>query len=308
MQQDNYHEKMRRSTKYQIEDGIEAVFYRVSSAINERISAYRNGQPEQMYLLNIYQNSLSGTGNALPFDEAGFRFFSQFDEDGLLLYILAAIGFGRRTCLDIGCGRPMGSNSANLFANWSFSGLGVDGSKADIDAARRWYQRCRSTMFSPPDIINRIINVENVNELIEEATEPDSQLDVLSLDIDGIDFWILKAIRSSPRIIIAEFNPFIPRDRSVTVPHRDPITSPEHLTSGYYGCSLRALVELANFRGYRLVGVSAGVNAFFVLESEIPEGLLPPVTVSTALDTPRRSSHFRNCEDHTLLSREWVEV
>ena len=290
------------------QDRLEGYFFRLATAASERGSAYRNGQPQQMQLFVDYQSASLQAVEVPALDDVGFRVFSQFDEDGLLLYILSVIGMGRRRCIDIGCGRPMGSNSANLFVNWLFKGVGIDGNHADVQAARRWYSRCRSTMFSPPAILHKIVTEQNINELVQASEEAGSPLDVMSLDIDGIDFWVWKNLRSSPRVVIAEFNPAIPQGHSVTVPRREPITTTVHLKAGYYGCSLEALVELGRSKGYRLVGVSAGVNAFFVLESEIPQGLLPPLTASEALSSPRRSARFQDCEDEVLLSYDWALI
>jgi hypothetical protein len=153
-----------------------------------------------------------------------------------------------------------------------------------------------------------VVSEKNINELVEESQDGDSPLDVLSLDIDGIDYWIWDRLESKPRVVIAEYNPAIPQGHSVTVPLREPITPVEFLKAGYYGCSLEALVKLGGAKGYRLVGVSAGVNAFFVLDSEIADGLLPRLTASEALSSPRRAARFQGRENQDLLSREWVQT
>ena len=86
-------------------DWIERTLYRVATAANERLSAYWRGQPQQLqYLLEL--QARRSTPEQLPaFDEVGFRLYSQFDEDGLLLYVLALIGTGARRCVDIGSGQ-----------------------------------------------------------------------------------------------------------------------------------------------------------------------------------------------------------
>jgi hypothetical protein len=201
----------------------------------------------------------------------------------------------------------MGSNNTNLIANWRWHGLGFDGDAAKIRGARRWYSRNRSTMFDPPRMQTAIVSEKNVNELLGEH-EFGNDVDVLSIDIDGIDYWVWKALDATPRVVVIEFNCCLPADRAVTVPVRDPITSLEDRKSQFAGASLAALVKLANTKGYRFVGGSAGVNAFFVLESEIPSGLLPAASVQESLARLKPAGRHPLHNDPTLLSRPWVEV
>ncbi len=60
-----------------------------------------------------------------PFDairDAGFRCYSQFEEDGILLYILAGIGMKTRRVVEIGCGTGVENMSTNLILNHGFEG------------------------------------------------------------------------------------------------------------------------------------------------------------------------------------------
>jgi len=93
--------------------------------------------------------------------------------------------------------------------------------------------------------------------------------DLLSIDIDSHDYWVWKAIRATPRVVVIEYNPSFGPDLSVTIPY-----SPEDrefrydakFRGGiYHGASLRALTALGTEKGYSLVGCgSDGANAFFV--------------------------------------------
>jgi hypothetical protein len=76
----------------------------------------------------------------------------------------------------------------------------------------------------------------------------------------------------------------------------------------FSGASLAALAKLGAARGYRFVGASAGVNAFFVLESEIPTGTLPPASVANVLEEPRLSGRQAPTRNEELLGYPWVHV
>lgn len=290
-----------------LEDRAENLYYRAATALRERTSAYWTDQPAQLQLQLRYRE-LVDAGSPLPqLAEVGWRRYSQFDEDGQLLFLLSVVGSGTKRIVDIGCGRPMGSNATNLLVNWGWQGLGLDGDAANIAAATRWYRRNRATMFAPPQLRTAVVSPDNVGALIADAGFGDG-IDVLSIDVDGLDLWIWQAIEATPRIVAIEFNAQLPSDRSITVPMRDPITTPEANRAGHIGASLAALVRLGASKGYRFVGVSAGVNAWFVHSSAPNAELLPEADVTEALDRPVSAYRRPPRADDPVLAMEWVEV
>ena len=128
----------------------------------------------------------------------------------------------------------------------------------------------------PTDIRQEFITAENINELFEAYDVPD-EFDVLSIDIDSNDYWVLKALdeRYRPRVLVMEYNASLgPVDRK-TIAY-----DPHHVwdVSSYFGASLAALHSVASARGYALVGCdSAGVNAFWVRDNALAgfESLTP---------------------------------
>jgi len=109
-----------------------------------------------------------------------------------------------------------------------------------------------------------MITPRNVQELFT-ASEVPAELDVLSIDVDGADYWIWEAVDAyHPRVVVIEYN-------SALDPCRR-LVQPADLEGGwdgtsYYGASLGALRALGGRKGYRLVHTElSGVNAFFVRE------------------------------------------
>ena len=295
----------RRAARMMARDRAESALYRVATAANERLSTYWRGQPEQLALHLGYREGLHR--DDLPgLDDVGFRVYSQFDEDGMLLYLLSLVGMGSRRCIDIGCGFPMGSNTTNLIVNWRFDALRVDGDPGHIARGNRWFRRNRDTMFRGPRSICSVVAPDNVNTLLAAEGFGDD-VDLLSLDIDGVDYWVWDAMEVTPRVVVVEFNASLPAGRALTVPPRPPITTVDDMRAHFYGASLDAFVELARRRGYRFVGVSAGPNAFFVHESAIPVGTLSEPDVAAALDRPGRAIG-RGPPDAALLTLPWLEL
>src|SRR4029077_13460873 len=108
----------------------------------------------------------------------------------------------------------------------------------------------------------------------------EGEIDLLSLDIDGIDYWVWNAIECiQPRVVVLEFNQGLGATKAVTVPNKpDFVYDWNH--SYYGGASLPAFIKLGRKKGYRLVGTeTTGVNAFFV-RSDIGTAFFPEVPIS----------------------------
>ena len=119
------------------------------------------------------------------------------------------------------------------------------------------------------------VTKENIDAALVDAGFV-GDIGLLSIDIDGNDYWVLEAITSiKPRIIVAEYNSTFGPTQAVTVPY-DPTFNrlQAHHSGLYFGASLPALCHLAERKGYRFVGSnSAGINAFFVRDDVV--GTLP---------------------------------
>jgi len=192
----------------------------------------------------------------------GYRVFSQWNEDGILQYLLQRVGIVSRTFIEIGVYDYSESNTRFLVQKDNWRGLIVD---SDAEALDRFTNEgCR--WKTNVDVLCSFVTAENVNDLIRN-TGFAGEIDVFSLDIDGVDYWVWKALDViSPRIVICEYNALLGPDAAVTVPY-DPHfeRSKKHFSWTYAGASLRALSVLAREKGYTLVTCnSGGNNAFFV--------------------------------------------
>jgi hypothetical protein len=193
-----------------------------------------------------------------PYD-AGFKGFSQFNEDGILDYLTTATGCVDKTFVEIGVEDYRESNTRFLLEHRFWSGRTID---AD-DAASRWLRQSKLDFFHDIEHIKSFVTTENVDTLV---SKPFSDLDVLSIDVDGVDYYLWQAVRSAQaKVVLIEFNPLFGPDRRVVVPYRDDFSrSQHHFSCTCYGASLAALADLGSSLGYSLVETSDGPNAFFV--------------------------------------------
>lgn len=207
--------------------------------------------------------------------DAGLRVFSQFEEDGLLMAIFAAIGTTNKTFVDIGASDGIFGNTANLATNFGWSGVLIEGDPVSVARGQAWYATHPDTWRYPPTFVNAMVTRENVNDLIGGGIP--AEPDLLSLDIDGNDYWILEAITTKPRVIICEANvTFGPHP--VTVPY-DPAFV--HAHDNYYGAGAEALRRLCDDKGYRLVGANQWASNLLFVRRGIGEDVLPEVSLES---------------------------
>ena len=134
----------------------------------------------------------------------GFKNFSQFEEDGLLLYIFALLNFNKKTFVEFGADDGINSNAANLHFHHDFTGIFLDGNPKAIERGVHFYKNHGNPKVNNPVFLEAMITAENINELISNGGLQ-GEIGLLSIDIDGNDYWVWKAIDCiSPQVVIIE--------------------------------------------------------------------------------------------------------
>jgi len=245
----------------------------------------------QIALMLHYRNLVQLGKELPPLKQVGFKIYSQTDEDGILLYILSVIGTVSKKCVEICGGDGLESNTTNLILHHYWTGLLFDGDAANVATSRRFFRQHRGTYVYPPKSVHAWITRDNVNELIA-AQGFQGDVDLLSLDLDGIDYWIWQAITViTPRVVVLEYQDILGPDRSWTVPYKEDFRASDYpCTDGmpnFAGASLRAFVNLGKQKGYRLVGCNAlGYNAFFI-RNGIGEKYIPEIAIDDCFTHPK---------------------
>lgn len=221
------------------------------------------------------------------------KLHSQNGEDGILLYILAKTGTVTHRLVELGVGSGRECNTANLAFGGGWSGLWVDQSTRNVKLARYYCREALGPRHSQVKIVSAHLTAENVNGILSDQ-DYTGEIDVLSIDVDGIDYWLWRAIEvTSPRVVVVEYNATFGPVQSVTVPY-DPDFDRlrKHASGFYHGSSLAALTKLAQQKGYVLVGCdSSGVNAFYV-RNDVAFNRLPTVEPEVAYYPERRRSRL----------------
>ncbi|MBP0005271.1 MAG: hypothetical protein J7642_16425 [Cyanobacteria bacterium SBC] len=214
--------------------------------------------------------------NAQNLRDNEFKVYSQWGEDGTIQFLINRISIKNKIFIEFGVENYLESNTRFLLRNNNWSGLVIDGSEHHINYIKNdpiyWRHNLKA--------VQAFVTKNNINHLIS-GNGIRGEIGLLSIDIDGNDYWVWKEIDViNPAIIIVEYNYRFGKDRAVTIPYNENfVRSQAHYSMIYYGASLKALWLLGKKKGYAFVGCnSAGNNAFFVRQDLKPTSI-PELTV-----------------------------
>jgi hypothetical protein len=244
-------------------------------------------------------------------NEVEFRISSQWGEDGIIDWLVerAEIPAHLRTFVEFGVESYAEANTRFLLQNRNWRGLVLDGSTAQIELLKKR----DPPLFFRYDLTAKsaVVTRENINDLLTEA-KFSGEIGLLSIDIDGNDYWVWEAISAvRPVICICEYNAVFGDLWPLSIPYeKNFIRSRVESSNLYFGASIVALRSLANRKGYRFLGTnSEGVNAFFVREDYAHhfDGLLQnataqPSRLRESRDAFGRLSYVRGLERAELIS------
>jgi hypothetical protein len=191
----------------------------------------------------------------------GYSVYSQTDEDGIIREIFRRIGEGGRTFVEMGAGNGRENNTLFLLMQ-GWRGAWVEGSARRAQAAQKRF--AEAIAGGRLRVAQEMLTAGNVDKIVAKIA-PASEIDLLSVDLDGNDYYVLEAIRAIvPRVIVAEYNAKFRGDFFWVMKYNE---AHRWDSTDYYGASLKALEILLVARGYVLVGCNiVGMNAFFVRE------------------------------------------
>jgi len=204
--------------------------------------------------------------------------YSQNGEDGIIKELIFRIGVQHRYFVEFGVGTGEECNTALLARQYSWQGLMLESDTVKYDCLSQLYKHTKVTT------LNRTVSADNIESIFQAALVP-VELDLLSIDIDGNDYWVWAALTNHrPRIVVIEYNAAIPPPEEWVMPYDNP-TAIERMA---FGASLQSLKLLGDRLGYALIGTeSRGVNAFFVRRDVLKRVNFPELTAAEAYHRPR---------------------
>lgn len=219
-----------------------------------------------------------------------FTVYSQHGEDGILHHLLRSLDIQSHTFVEFGVGNYRQANTRFLAIGDQWSGLIMDSDPRNIAQIHAdpiyWSISVRA--------VQAFVTRENINELIE-SNGFSGEIGLLSIDIDGNDYWVFEAITVvRPAVVVIEYNSRFGSSRAVSIPY-DPAFDRwnAHPSGVYAGASLRAIANLARRKGYAFIGCNSfGVNAFFVRTD-----LLNDAVTEVSVEDGYVAGQFREARD-----------
>ncbi len=235
----------------------------------------------------MYERIINSRLNDKKFLESfGFKVFSQNDEDGIINEIFRRIGTTNKYFVEFGVSDGIESNS-HLLLHEMWSGLWIE---VNSDFIQKIHTKFKPVIETKRlKVINAFITKDNINDII--GKEITGEIDLLSIDIDGNDYYIWKAINViNPRVVIIEYNGKFPPYIEWIAKYSD---QPIWNASDDHGASLKAYEILGNELGYQLVGTNYnGVNAFFVRKDLASDKFATPATAENFYNPLRPDIRF----------------
>lgn len=236
-------------------------------------------------------------------NEYEVKIFSQWGEDGILDYLVGKIQLKYPSILEIGVGNFEECNSRFLMENRLARVVVVDKNKALNKFLNNYPEKWKFHI----DNIQEYVTKDNISRIFRKSKEFLNKVDILSIDIDGMDYWILKEIPLEEiSIIICEYNPIFGHQNALTVPYSASFDRTAASLSGkYFGASIRTFVEYLENQNFVFLGSNkACVNAFFVrkdfldkIDVLIPDHSdLSSSTKYITQDIPKLKEIYRNKE------------
>ena len=195
--------------------------------------------------------------------ETEVKIFSQNGEDGIIDYLVHKLKVDKKNFVEIGVGNYRESNTRFLYNRYHPKGLIID----YIDDMKKKVTKHVNFWKGDLRICNQKIDADNILDILNKNC--DYEIDFFSIDIDSIDYWIIKKLKNDiSKIFVAEYNPVFGAELEVTVPNISGFErSKYHYSYLCYGMSLKALINLMDQKGYYFIGTNLQkINAFFILK------------------------------------------
>lgn len=253
----------------------------IDDALSSKISGLNQRLTDMMVLQGkalAVENDKIERVNSLR--DVEFKVFSQFGEDGIIQYLIkkAKISPHEEIFVEFGVQNYLESNTRFLLLNNNWNGLVIDGDLKNISFIKEQSFYWRNNLTA----VHAWIDEDNINNLINDVGIS-GEIGILSIDIDGNDYWVWNKISIvNPVIVIIEYNSIFGSEKTISVPYSSCFYRTDaHYSNLYYGASISALEHLGKIKGYSLVGSnSAGNNLFFIRNDRLGE--LDPCTAKDA--------------------------
>ena len=191
-----------------------------------------------------------------------FNGFSQGGEDGVILFLCQLLKI--KNGVEIGTENWIQSNLRLATRIFHLNVGLIDGELKNM----KYVEDDKISYLEHVSTLASWVNKDNINDLLGNLQSKMNveEFDLISLDIDGVDYYVFQNINYKPKVYIVEYNSIFGENDSCTVPYDNTFFRYNFHKSGtIYGCSYKLWINAMNKKGYKLVfTTSTGNNLFFI--------------------------------------------
>ena len=232
--------------------------------------------------------------------DAEFSVFSQWGDDGIINWLINSLPIKNKIFVEIGTEDYKESNTRFVLKYRNWSGHLIDSNLEQIkkisDQSVKWKYDLNTHNFK--------INKDNINKFFKKLKLP-KEIGLMSLDIDGIDYWAWKELNEvRPVIFVCEFNSIFGDKKAVTVPYDKNFNRTSfHFSNLAFGASIEAFKYISNKKNYIYLGTNSnGVNAYF-LEKKYYKFIKNKIKSHKSFPSKTRESRDKNYKKNFTRSK-----
>jgi hypothetical protein len=209
-----------------------------------------------------------------------FKKYSQYGEEGYLQFIFKNIGIKSKFLVDIGANNGTYLSNTKQFRNEGWTGILIDGQPF-------------------PNVHQHYVSAENVIDILKRHKCPE-EFDLLSIDVDGNEFWILSELlkQFKPRVIISEYNSEFGGSKAIEYDPKFTFKATDH-----YGYTFEAGLKLADRFDYRVIFQNSNLNMYYLRKDEMDD---PDMKIDVPHDIHLWWRH--NTGGQTDTNGKWVDI
>ena len=257
---------------------------------------FKKNLPRQLINLTTLSGKACLLQNELKYEnfksinDAELKIFSQNGEDGIIDFLLFKLSIKNPKFVEIGVENYDESNTRFLYESCGSIGLIIDGS-FNVEELKNKLEYWKGRI----SLVNKFVTSDNVNHILEKKNF-NRDLDLFSIDIDGIDYWVIKKLPEKiSKIFIAEYNPVFGPDLEITIPNINNFDRTNyHYSNLCWGMSLKALIKLMKLKGYIFVGTNLFKNNAFFISNDFKDDL---ITLTENINL----NNLNNYTDHLFM-------
>ncbi len=261
-------------------------------------------QSSKNFLLNLDLN----LDKIETLSQADFKVFLQNGEDGIIQYLIKSLNLDSIKFVEIGTEHYIESNTRFIFETMRCDGLIID---PLCDLENKIKANLKNFWKNNIKIHNNFVNPGNINEILKKNGFIDN-IDLFSIDIDGIDYWVIKELKPEiSKIFIAEYNPYFGPELEVSVPNiKNFNRNSYHYSNLCWGVSLRSLIKIMIEKNYTFVGTNNFRNNAFFISNEYKNQLkiIKPSIENLSKFTDAKYNENRNKSGNLTYLQEKLSI